>query len=135
MWSFNFLNFKNNFSQACINSAISLSNHSCIILLILIFLLGAISLTTFINLIRKSLYATSIQEKNSEFEKLIFCNSSRNTMTVLCLRDLRKTLLCLLNLAFFTFCVQKISSIHHCATSISITSENIIPWKLNFSMV
>ena len=74
-----YLNVKNNFLRAFINSVIFLSKHSCALFLILISLLGTISLTTFINLLRKSMYAASIQEKRSQFEKLIFCNSSRNT--------------------------------------------------------
>ena len=41
-------------------------------------LLGASLLITFIDLLRKSVYAASIQEKSSWCEKLTFCNSSAN---------------------------------------------------------
>ena len=104
MWSFDFLNFKNNFSQAWINSAISLSNHSCILFLILISLLGAILLTTLINLLRKSMYAASTQEKLGEIIiwEIGFLQFFDKHIKQY-LRDLRNTLLCLLKFASATF--------------------------------
>ena len=45
-------------------------------------LLGTSSLITFIDLLRKSVYAASIQERFSWCEKLTFCNSSTNTLTM-----------------------------------------------------
>ena len=75
------LNFKNNFLWAWINLRIFLSSHFCILFLIQISLLGAVSLTTFINF-QKNQCSCIYTRKAFVIQEFTVCNSSTNTLTV-----------------------------------------------------
>lgn len=103
-----------------------LSNFSYALFLILITLIGAISWTTFIDLLWKSVHTCYIYRRKTFiiWEINLIYNSSRNKLNVYCLLDLKNASLCFSNLACFTFLEQKISLWSDTAQSI------ILNWRI-----